>query len=624
MFDDSERFRLFGTTSREEEPRRLVAGSLDVILQGGNLRRLRYLGHEVLRGVAFLVRDRDWGTCAAEISDLTIEESPDRFAVRYRACCRAPSGAQLRTENRITGLAAGSLEFVALYSADADFETARAGFTVLHPLAGVVGQPVEVLHGDGKVENGSWPDLIAPWQPFKDIRAIAHRVAPGIQARTHLLGDTFEMEDQRNWTDASFKTYNRPLALPWPYTIPADTPQEQSVRVALACDAAAAAARPRPRVMTLDREETEVPLPMIGVGLRPECAATDKAALRTLRAVNAQLLLGHFDPCAGHGEQALAGYADLQRASGLPLTLEAALPCRRPLLEEAQEIADQRRRVGLALESIFVCPSVDRQSTPPGSRWPECPPLEDVYSAMRAALGPLRLGGGMMSYFTELNRKRAPADRIDYLSHATNPIVHAASDLNVMQSFEALADVVRSVRAIYPDKPYRIGPSTIAMRQNPYGAATKDNPTRVRIPMANVDPRHNGDFAAAWTLAYAATVSGARLEALTLSTLTGPFGLIAGRGEPAAEGELRPLARVIAELGKMAGKRLWRLRSSHPGTLAGLGAPGIMLLANLTPETLEVCPEWSFSTARSLVRPRRIAAAGRAIELPPYESVAVE
>jgi hypothetical protein len=34
-------------------------------------------------------------------------------------------------------------------------------------------------------------------------------------------GDVFEMEDQRNWSDASYKTYVRPLALPWPYRIPA-------------------------------------------------------------------------------------------------------------------------------------------------------------------------------------------------------------------------------------------------------------------------------------------------------------------------------------------------------------------------------------------------------------------
>ena len=32
-------------------------------------------------------------------------------------------------------------------------------------------------------------------------------------------GDTWETEDHRNWTDASFKTYSRPLSLPYPYAI---------------------------------------------------------------------------------------------------------------------------------------------------------------------------------------------------------------------------------------------------------------------------------------------------------------------------------------------------------------------------------------------------------------------
>ncbi|WKL25009.1 hypothetical protein Q1M63_15655 (plasmid) [Sinorhizobium meliloti] len=73
----------------------------------------------------------------------------------------------------------------------------------------------------------------------------------------------------------------------------------------------------------------------------------------------------------------------------------------------------------------------------------------------------------MFSYFTELNRKRVPAEGLSYVTHCTNPIVHAADDTSVMQTFEALRDVTRSVRAIYGAKPYRIGPSTIAMRQNP-------------------------------------------------------------------------------------------------------------------------------------------------------------
>ena len=86
-----------------------------------------------------------------------------------------------------------------------------------------------------------------------------------------------------------------------------------------------------------------------------------------------------------------------------------------------------------------------------------------------------------------------------------------------MQSLEALTPITQSVRAIYGDKPYRIGPSTIAMRQNPYGSATKDNPDLVRIAMANRDPRHNALFAAAWAVGYAARVAPAGLEQLVLS-----------------------------------------------------------------------------------------------------------
>ncbi len=188
----------------------------------------------------------------------------------------------------------------------------------------------------------------------------------------------------------------------------------------------------------------------------------------------------------------------------------------------------------------------------------------------------------MMSYFTELNRKRVPADAVDYISHCTNPIVHAADDLSVMQTFEALGFVVASTRAIYGDKPYRIGPSTIAMRQNPYGSATKDNPAKARLPMANVDPRHNGAFGAAWTLAYAATVAPAGLEVLTLSTLAGPFGLVAGEGEPVAAGDWRPLAHVLARLGALSGKALTAVRSSRPESVLGLAADGRLLLANIT------------------------------------------
>ncbi len=376
--------RLYGTSEREPESRILAAGDLSVTLQDGNLRTLRFRGHEVLRAVAFLVRDKDWGTCAARITDLSVEETGDGFSVAYKARFTAPSGANLDCTVAISGTAK-AVTFAADCVSDADFETARAGFAVLHPIVGVAGEPVEVRHGDGSVERSRWPDQIEPWQPFKDISAITHDVAPGIAAMTAFDGDIFEMEDQRNWTDGSYKTYVRPLALPWPYRVAKGEPFRQSVTVTIEAEGDAAPAADASGAVTLQLKPTSRRFPEIGIGLRPECLAQELSALDILKSVGARHLIAHFDPDAGHGLAALQGYAQVAEKSGLRVTLELAVPCKRSLDEEMAGFAALVRAAGLALDTLFVCPSVDRQSTPPGSRWPDCPPLEDVYAAARAA-----------------------------------------------------------------------------------------------------------------------------------------------------------------------------------------------------------------------------------------------
>jgi hypothetical protein len=197
----------------------------------------------------------------------------------------------------------------------------------------------------------------------------------------------------------------------------------------------------------------------------------------------------------------------------------------------------------------------------------------------------------MFSYFTELNRKRVPAGQLDFISHCTCPVVHAADDLSVMQSLEVLPFITQSVRAIYDDKRYRIGPSTIAMRQNPYGSATKNNPLAKRIAMANRDPRHNALFGAAWSLGYAARIVPAGIEQLILSAFAGPFGVLAGDNEPSLAGRPRPLFHVIRNLAEIAGFTSLQAKSSAEDRLAVLAARQpdgrtVLMLANLTAETL--------------------------------------
>src|SRR3546814_17729000 len=95
----------------------------------------------------------------------------------------------------------------------------------------------------------------------------------------------------------------------------------------------------------------------------------------------------------------------------------------------------------------------------------------------------------MFSYFTELNRKRPPVGLLDFVRHATCPIVHAADDRSVIQTLEALPHIVRSARAIVGESPYRLGPPTIGMRPNPYWPRPTANPDPRPVPMARLPDR---------------------------------------------------------------------------------------------------------------------------------------
>jgi hypothetical protein len=592
MMKEDLAFTLSGTRQAEPAARILRAGKLTAHLAGGNLRSVAYDGVELLRAISYLVRDRDWGTYEPILSNLSVTQMETGFTVTHTARCTGPDGTILDISAAIEGTADGRLTFKGMARSTTGFETNRCGVWILQPIVGGGGTPGTVEHVEGRIEKTDLPPHIEPWQPFKDMRTITHTAFPGVSVECRMEGDTFEMEDQRNWSDASYKTYVRPLALPWPYRIPANETVTQHIILTIT-DSRAASHIPPVFAETIDvihltPGTATGTMPAIGLVITPQEAKASLAALQQPDVPRVQDLLFHFDPTVDHDASAFVDFAKIADSHTGTTTLEIALPCQRAFDEELQEIAAWMRAAGFASDAIMVCPSIDRQSTPPGSTWPDCPPLERIYAAAAKAFPGIRLGGGMLSYFTELNRKRVPGESLAFISHCTNPIVHAADDLSVMQTLEALPFITRSVRAIYGDKPYRIGPSTIPMRQNPYGSRTMDNPQNSRIPMANRDPRHTGQFGAAFAAGYAASTLDARLETLTLSALPGAFGLYSGRHEPIEEGGKRPLHSVVKGLAECAGQKWQAVTSSAPAKVMAFtvktGAGGTIWIVNLTAE----------------------------------------
>ncbi|HCK09781.1 MAG TPA: hypothetical protein DHW45_07880, partial [Candidatus Latescibacteria bacterium] len=98
-----------------------------------------------------------------------------------------------------------------------------------------------------------------------------HEVVAGVTAEVRFEGDVFEMEDQRNWTDASYKTYCTPLANPYPVDVAAGTKIRQSVTISVSSwpDVVNSVSE---QVVVLVNPADRTPLPEIGLG----CASQDE------------------------------------------------------------------------------------------------------------------------------------------------------------------------------------------------------------------------------------------------------------------------------------------------------------------------------------------------------------
>ena len=209
-----------GTAEAPPEVRILRAGPVRVLYSDGDLRQLCHGDVELARRIYVAIRDLDWNTLPGPVSDLDIAERADSFAIRFS---RRHVGADLDYEWRaeIDGSADGTITYRMRGVARSAFPYAKIGICVHHPVAGYAGQPYRGSTPAGPVA-GNLPDAIGPqihlddgtdlplFEPVSELE-ITH--ACGGVVRFGFSGDLWEMEDQRNWTDASYKSASTPASL---------------------------------------------------------------------------------------------------------------------------------------------------------------------------------------------------------------------------------------------------------------------------------------------------------------------------------------------------------------------------------------------------------------------------
>jgi hypothetical protein len=558
-----------------------------MIILDGDLRTIKLGEREIIRRIYVAVRDPNWGTVPGTITNLAMDVREHSFHITYDVEHRQ-GPIDFVWHAALDGTEAGTVTFAMDGTARSTFRRNRIGFCVLHPMA-CAGQPCRVTHTDDTETRGRFPWRIAPHQPFKDIRTIAHRVEPGLWAQVSLEGDVFEMEDQRNWTDASYKTYSTPLARPFPVTVEAGTEIAQRITLRLEGKppAAVAVTQPEPLVVQVG-EEPAGPLPHLGLG------------------------------AAGHGEP--LSEVELDRLKTLHCRhLRVDLHLAEPdVLDKLDRLATEAENLGVGLEAAVFF-SDDRAaelarlmrglevSDPPIARWlifDENEPTTPVSLAravrprLEAYAPDAPVGGGTNAYFTELNRNRPPVEALDLIGYSLNPQVHAFDDLSLVETVKTQGVTVASARAFAGDLPLAVTPVTLRPRFNVSATGSEPEPGPDALP-PQVDVRQMSLLGAGWTLGSIKYLAEAGAHSVTYYETTGWRGVMARPDGPplpdafpAPAGAVYPLYHVLRWVGALAGGNVLSASSNDRLRVDALALEQEgrrrVLVANMTGEEIAV------------------------------------
>jgi hypothetical protein len=193
-------------------------------------------GHEILRRIFVTVRDRQWQEIAPRECDHKVDDTSRTVSMSARHISDHVDFEWRGTLHFASD--ARELTFAFTGRALRDMEVCRLGLVVLHPLESMLGARISA-QGSRALHHLHVARAIAPQpivngipaamtEPFSLLRI--ERSDFGV-LELRFEGDLFELEDQRNWGDASFKTYCTPLRLGFPRTVKAGTSIAQSVQL---------------------------------------------------------------------------------------------------------------------------------------------------------------------------------------------------------------------------------------------------------------------------------------------------------------------------------------------------------------------------------------------------------
>jgi hypothetical protein len=489
----------------------LHAGPIELLYEDGFLRYLTANDVEVLRMIYFALRDENWVTFKPWIENEHIKAEQNSFQIRYRCLNKKDDRVIISWDTLIEGKNDGTISFEIKGNVYEDVWKNRAGFCVLHPIGGhITGQPVEIIHPDGNKTSSKFPVRIDPENPFKNIQHMRWFTA-GMWFRLDFEGDIFETEDQRNWTDASFKTFCTPLDLPKPALLKTGDTVHQ--KVVFTAESRIDKVSTPLKEIKVDKTKEHLKLPLLGIGSsRVEITDAVAEQFRHL-----PFSIYRIDIRFSDKNWVSKFSFDCVNAARLKLKPEVVLHLTDDYQNELEAFVMLCLQNRLVLESVLFLQE-GKPATPQN--------IIDYSSSINQQFTGVKFGAGTDYNFRELNTNRFNPKGLDFICYSIQPQEHAFDDKSVMETLEAQKETVLSAKAIYPGLAIHVSPVTLKKRSNPY-ANSEDKSLSIE---QQADERLHTPYGAEWTIGSITHLAEAGVASITYFEATGLLGLMDDHG----------------------------------------------------------------------------------------------
>lgn len=480
--------------------KKIRAGRTTCLYENGRLRHICYQGAEIAQMLYGAVRDEHWQTIEPLLSGERLQIGDDHFTINYSALYKRDA-IHFEAQFSIEGKSNGELVYAFEGIARNDFWKNRIGLCIHHPIQSCSGKKVEITRPGGQTEVSAFPHLVSPHQPFRNISKMLVSFEKDIQAEIVFEGDIFETEDQRNWSDNSYKTYGTPLDLSFPVQVRKGDRVKQRITIRMTGDASPG------KIIADVPEEKKVRFPKIGYGWSAQASPLTKLQAGRLLKIPFHHLRVEINLMKAGWKEILP--AAVNAATAVNTALELVIIADEKLSERFDELSAAIEPCRHLLSGVLLLHH--RLDTFSAEEF------ANAYRLFKQKYTQVAVGYGTNGHFAELNRNRPLDKNHDFVAFCLSPQVHATDTRSILGNIEHQRDLLITAQA-FSSAPAHV---YVTLKER---LPVNDNERNVRCVAA--DHRQYSSLVAYWTLRTIQQLAGA--EQISLYELMGATGLFTG------------------------------------------------------------------------------------------------